>query len=462
LFALFAAGSKDRPLQWHWPMWVNSDNMGFLPHVNHREKNQMTDFPEIFRVRQSFESKRLDDPAAEVREQLKRLQLDGQVSPGQSVAITVGSRGIANIAEIIRAAVEHFSSLGALPFIVPAMGSHGGGTPEGQRRVVESYGITEEFVGCPIRSDTETVVVCETAEGFPVHFDRHAFDADHVLVCNRVKPHTIFVGPIQSGLTKMILIGLGKCEGASIYHKAIQDYDFTRIIKSVMGEVRAKCNILAGLAIVENAYDQTALIEAMSADDIEEREKELLVLAERWLPKLPFDHVDLLLVDRIGKDISGCGMDANVIGRKFNDHAAVEGEFPKVKRIAIRGLSPKSYGNSLGMGMAEFCKSSLLEQYDPAAVRFNVLTSGHVSAAMPPLDYPTDREMIATALGTIGLTAPPDGKLIWITDTLHLAEVECSAAYWNEARQREDLEIISELRPLPFDKDGELPSRGEE
>ena len=175
----------------------------------------MSSFPQIFRVRQHFEAPRVDDPAAEVHAQLRRLNLGDKIRPGQTVAITAGSRGIANIAAIIRAAVEHLKSLGAEPFIVPAMGSHGGGTAEGQRQVIESYGITEEFCGCPIRSSMETVVVCQAAEGFPVHFDRHAFEADHVLVCSRVKPHTAFAGEIESGLMKMMLIGLGKCDGAN-------------------------------------------------------------------------------------------------------------------------------------------------------------------------------------------------------------------------------------------------------
>jgi len=394
---------------------------------------------------------------AEVQRQLDKLQLRQKVSAGQTVAITAGSRGIANIAQIIRAIVQHIKSLGALPLVVPAMGSHGGGTPEGQRQVIESYGITEQFIGCPIRSAIETVVVCQTAEGFPVHFDRHAYQADHVLVCGRVRPHTVFGGDIQSGLMKMMLIGLGNRAGATVYHKAIRDYGFAWIIRTAAGEVFDKCNILAGLAIVENAYDQTALIEAVPPEMFETREKQLLVLANRLLPKLPFQYVDLLLVDRIGKDISGSGLDANVVGRKFNDHAAVEEEFPKVKRIALRGLSPKSHGNSIGMGMAEFCKSRLLAESDPAVVRLNVLTSGHISAGMAPLDYPNDREMIATALGTIGLATPPEARLLWIADTLHLTEVECSVAYWEEARGRDDLEILTDPRPLPLDPQGELP-----
>ncbi|HUT95783.1 MAG TPA: lactate racemase domain-containing protein, partial [Thermoguttaceae bacterium] len=273
----------------------------------------MSSYPLMFRVRQRFEAPRLDDVAAEVHAQLERLSLAAKVKPGDSVAIAAGSRGVANVHVILRSIVEHLQALDARPFIVPAMGSHGGGTAEGQRNVVESYGITEEFVGCPIRSTMETVVVCRTAEGFPVHFDRFAYEADHVVVCNRVKPHTRFVGEIESGLMKMMLIGLGKCEGASIYHRAILDYSFDQIIRSVTGEVFRNCGILAGMAIVENAYDETALVEAVPPEQFESREKELLLLAKKWMARLPFRHVDLLLIDRIGKDISGAGLDTNVV-----------------------------------------------------------------------------------------------------------------------------------------------------
>ena len=417
----------------------------------------MRSFPQIFRLRQTLEAPRVEDVTGEVRTQLGRLALDGKVRPGQTVAVTAGSRGIANIAAITRAVVAHLNSLAAKPFIVPAMGSHGGGTAEGQRQLVESYGITAEYVGCPIRSSMETVVVGRAAEGFPIHFDRLAFEADHVLVCNRIKPHTGFAGPIESGLMKMLLIGLGNREGATICHRAIQDFSFAQIIRSAAGEVLARCHILAGLAIVENACDQTALVEAVAPEQFEQREKELLALAKRWLPRLPFDRVDLLLIDRMGKDISGTGLDPNVVGRKFNDHKALDDEFPKVKRIALRGLTAASHGNAIGMGVAEFCRSQLLRQVDPTATRLNGLVSGHVSAVMPPLDYETDREMLAAALSTIGLTEPPAARLLWIADTLHLGEVECSAAYLAEARQRADLEILTGLRELQFDAGGNLP-----
>lgn len=417
----------------------------------------MSAYPQIFRLRQKFQSPRVDDVPGEVHRQLARLDLGRKVRPGQSVAITAGSRGIANIAVILRAIVEHLKGLGARPFIVPAMGSHGGGTAEGQRAVIEGYGVTEALVGCPIRSSMETVVVCRTKEGFPVHFDRHAIEADHVVVCNRIKPHTRFVGDLESGLMKMMLIGLGKHQGAMVYHRAIQDYSFGQIIRSVADEVRAKCRVLAGVAIVENAFDQTARIEAVAPAEFEPREAELLRLARAWMAKLPFDKVDVLLIDEIGKDISGTGMDTNVIGRKFDDHKAVEGETPQVKIIAIRGLTEATHGNAVGLGIAEFCKTSLLRKTDLHATRINAITANHVSAAMLPLDYETDREILDLALGTIGLADPPDARLLWIKNTLELTELECSTAYQEEARRREDLEILSGPRELPFDREGNLP-----
>ncbi|MCO6455140.1 MAG: DUF2088 domain-containing protein [Pirellulaceae bacterium] len=418
----------------------------------------MGEYPQIFRVRQTFEAPRVLDVAAEVERQLARLELQRQLQPGQSVAVTAGSRGIANIALIIRAICQHVRRLGGEPFIVPAMGSHGGGTAEGQRKVIESYGVTEQFCGCPIRSSLETVIVCQAAEGFPVHFDRQAWEADHVIVCGRVKPHTGFVGDIESGLMKMMLIGLGKHEGAKIYHRAILNYSFGQILRSVAREVLAKCRILAGVAIVENGYDQTALIEAVPPDQFETREKELLLLARQWMPKLPFAEVDLLLIDEIGKNISGSGMDTNVVGRKYNDHKAADDEYPKVKRIAIRGLTADTHGNATGLGMAEFCRSQILQQMDVEATRINALTGGHPTAAMLPLDYPTDRQILDAALPTIGLADPPDARLLWIHNTLDVAEVECSLAYLEEARRRSDLEVVVPPRPLPMDTAGNLPA----
>jgi len=417
-----------------------------------------SDYPRIFRVRQTFERPQVEDIPGEVASQLSRLGLQKHVQPGQSVAVTAGSRGIANIHLVIRAIVKHFQELGAQPFIVPAMGSHGGGTAEGQRQIIESYGITEEFCGCPIRASMDTVVVCDAAEGFPVHFDKHAFGADHVVVCGRVKPHTGFYGDIESGLMKMMLIGLGKHAGAKIYHRAIKDYSFGQIVRSVAREVLAKCRIVAGVAIVENGYDETAKIEAVAPAQFEAREKELLILAKRWMPRLPFKHADLLLIDEIGKNISGTGMDTNVIGRKYLDHAAREDEYPKIRTVIVRGLTEETHGNATGIGLAEFALTRAVDAMDVHVTRTNCLTGGHATGAMVPVHYATDQQVLDAALPTIGLTEPPAARLMWIPNTLEVAEVECSRAYWEEARLRKDLEILCDPRPLPWDDGGCLPS----
>ncbi len=413
--------------------------------------------PRFFRLRQTFERPLVDDIPATVEAQLGQLYLTQRVSPGQTVAITAGSRGIANIHLIIKAIVEHVRSLGATPFIVPAMGSHGGATAEGQTAVLASLGITPEFCGCEIRSSMETVVVCQAAEGFPVHFDKHAFKADHVIVCGRVKKHTDFTGEIQSGLMKMMLIGLGKHEGAKIYHRAIRSHSFPQIVRSVADEVLQRCPILCGVGIVENGYDETARIAALPAQRIYEGEKELLEYANRLLPSLPFDEADLLIVDQIGKNISGAGMDTNIIGRKFNDHAATGDERPRILRIFVRGLTAETAGNATGIGMAEFCLTRVVEQMDRPITNINCVTAGHVTAGMLPLYYDTDREVLEAAAQTFGLTPPEQAKMMWIPHTLKIDEVLCSEAYLAEARQRETLEVLSDPAPLPLDAAGMLP-----
>jgi hypothetical protein len=417
----------------------------------------MSEYPEIFRIRQKFDRPVVEDIPSEVASELSRLNLETTIQPGQSVAITAGSRGIANIHIIIKSIVDHLKGLGAEPFVVPAMGSHGGATAEGQQGIVEGYGITEDYVGCPIRSSMETVIVCDAKEGFPVHFDKNAYGADHVVVCGRVKPHTTFVGDIESGLMKMMLIGLGKYEGAKTYHRAIKDHSFGQIVRSVAKEVLSKCRIVAGLAIVENGYDETARITAVGPNEFEEREKELLVLAKQWMPRLPFKQADLLVVDQIGKNISGSGMDSNVVGRKFLEHRAGDDEWPKVRTIFLRGLTEETHGNATGIGMAEFALTRAVDAMDVAITRRNCITGGSPTGAMIPLHYQTDKEVLEATLPEMGLTAVPDTKVMWIHNTLEVSELECSVAYLNEARQSNEIEILSEPRPLPLDNAGNLP-----
>ena len=300
--------------------------------------NVIADKLRMFQVRQKFGRQNEIAATDAVNREFARESFLDDLS-GKTVAISAGSRGIANIAEIIKAIASNIRQRGGLPFIVPAMGSHGGGTAEGQVKVLANYGITEEYCGCEVRASMETVVVCDAAEGFPVYFDRLAFEADCVVVCGRIKPHTDFTGPIQSGLMKMMLIGLGKHDGAKVYHKAIKDHSFDTIVRSVAREVIERCHILCGVGIVENAYEETALIELIPPVEIESREEELLELATGIMPKLPFDRADLLIIDQIGKEISGAGMDTNIIGRKYYDHFPADSEFPKIKKKQILSSS---------------------------------------------------------------------------------------------------------------------------
>ncbi len=411
--------------------------------------------PGLFRLRQTFDRPRVDDIAGEVRRQMEHLDLGRRVQTGQSVAITVGSRGIRNMREIIAASVAVLQEAGAAPFLVPAMGSHGGGTATGQLNVLESYGITEEYCRCPIRASMETVVVCRANEGFDVHFDRHAYEADHVLVCNRVKPHTNFVGSFESGLMKMMLIGLGKKNGAYIYHRAIQDYTFEQIVRSVGECVLDQCNILGGLAIVENAYDETARLEAVLPEEFAPREQQLLVQARQWMPRLPFGDVDVLVIDEIGKRISGTGMDTNVIGRKPAEELPGQ-ELPRVKNVVVLRLRPDSYGNACGIGRADFTTERVVDAMDRQVTWINCLTGADIESAKTPVHLPTDRATIEAALVQIGLVEPADARVIWIENTLLLENVACSATYQDEAQQRSDLEILSSPRPFPFDDEGNL------
>jgi hypothetical protein len=336
------------------------------------------------------------------------------------------------------------------------MGSQGGGTAEGQRGVLERYGVTEEFTGAEIRASMETVIVATTPQGIPVHFDKHAYGADHVIVAGRVKPHTGFVGEIESGLHKMMLIGLGKHEGAKIYHRAIKDFSFIEIIRAVADVVIERCHILAGVAIVENAYDETARIEAVAPLQFFNRERELLKLAKAWLPRLPLAQIDLLIIDRIGKDISGAGLDTNVVGRKFAAHAATDQDEVNCKRIFVRALTEKTKGNATGIGLVEFTTQRAVDQIDRFVTQTNCITGAHPEGAMIPCVYETDREAIEAAVSTIGMVGLKDARIVQISDTLHLAELLVSEACAAELGSNPQIEILGSPREMSFDAEGNL------
>lgn len=411
----------------------------------------------MIRIRQEFERPVVEDIPSTVRQSLERLNLGRTIRPGHAVALTAGSRGITNIPLILKTTVEFLKSLGAKPFLVPTMGSHGGGTAEGQRKVLESYGITEAFVGAPIRASMEVVDLGTTAEGFPVVLDRHAAEADHIGVVARVKPHTGYHGPIESGLCKMMMIGLGKHKGALIYHRILLEQPFDQVVRSVTRMVRSKAPIAFGLGVVENAYDETANIEAVLPADIEPREEQLLIQAKRWLARLPFAKADLLIIDEIGKDISGSGMDTNVVGRKraFRLDKGTADQ-PIMRLIFVRGLTEKTHGNAAGIGLADLTTNRLVKTMSYHDTVVNCMTAGYPEGAFIPVHYDTDREVLDAALAIIGTRPPEEARIIRIQNTLKLEEVEISEPLLEDKARQTDFTVVRQAQPLTFDAEGNL------
>ncbi|MEK7204050.1 MAG: [Fe-S]-binding protein, partial [candidate division NC10 bacterium] len=397
-------------------------------------------FPRMLRVKQRFEGPSLRDIPSAIRETMRPLHLRDKVKPGQTVAVTAGSRGIANIARITRAVVDELKALELKPFIVPTMGSHGGATAEGQRTVLEHYGITEAAMGCPIRSSMEVVQISEV-KGIPVFCDKNIWGADHIAVVARIKPHTDFTGEIESGLFKMMAIGLGKQHGAEHYHRAGHAYGYAEVFPLVGKKVLETARILFGLGLVENGYEETAKVQALLPKDFEAGEKALLQDAKAWMARLPFDVLDLLIVDDLGKNISGAGMDTNVVGRPFVQKVL---DRPKIRRIVVRDLTPESEGNAVGIGMADVTTRRLVEKINYQAMYMNAITSGVPEGAKVPMTFDTDREAIQVALGMIGLTPPERARVVRIKTTLHLTEMDVSEALLPEVKANERLSVVTQ------------------
>jgi hypothetical protein len=412
-------------------------------------------FPKVYRLRQNFDRTLVQDIPGTVKAELKKLSLEKRVKPGQRVALTGGSRGVANIAVILKAAVEHLKSLGVQPFIFPAMGSHGGATAEGQTALLAHYNVTEAFTGAPVLSSMEAVEIGKTEDGVPVYIDKNASQADWIIVVNRIKPHTKFKAPHESGLMKMMAIGMGKQKGAEYYHKAALHYTFPKIIVDAGREVLKKAPVLCGIGTVENGYDETAKIAALNPGEIESREKELLELAKKMMPRLPFNEIDLLIVDEMGKDISGTGIDPNVTGRNRD----LIGVFPhptNVKRLFVRDLTENSNGNATGIGLADLTTKRLVDKINYQAMYMNCMTGISIEKAAVPMHFETDQEAIRVGLGSVGLNPPEKSKIVRIKNTLLVDEVEVSEVYEEELKKRSDLAILEGPKPMAFDRQGNL------
>jgi hypothetical protein len=410
----------------------------------------------MIRIRQRFEAPVVGDITGEIERQIEALQLEHEVTPGQSVAVACSSRGIANYVEVVSAVVAGLKRLGLDPFLMPAMGSHGSATAEGQKRVLEVYGLTAGRVGAPIRSSLDVDPIGETPDGVPVCIDRHALRADHIVLINRIRQHTEFDHEIESGLMKMLGIGLGKEEGATLYHKAIMVYGYPRVITTVARTVLQTGKILFGVGLVENGLAQTAHIAVTAADTLETKEKEALKLAKKLAPRLPFEEADVLIIDEMGKDISGTGFDTKVVGRILMPLLAEEPASPRIKRIVVCDLTDKTAGNADGIGIADFCTRRLVDKIDFPTLHANALAGAEPEHARIPLTLDTDRDAIQAAIDSVGLIPAEELKVIRIRDTMQLELMQVSSAYLDAARQSEHLEILGAPEPLAIDQEGNL------
>ncbi len=415
-----------------------------------------TVLPRMVRARQAFPADEVRDVAGTLREELRKPAIAGKIRGKRRIAMAVGSRGVAEIPLIVRVVAEELRKLGAEPFIVPGMGSHGGATAEGQTELLAGLGVTESSAGCPIVSSMDVVELGTLDNGLPVYMDRRAMEADGIVVINRVKPHTAFSGSIESGMVKMITIGLGKQKGADSCHA----FGFGHMERNIldMAKVKlARCPFLFGIGTVENAYDRVAKIVAVPAEELIETEIRLLAEARERMPSIPFDPLDVLVVDRMGKEISGSGMDPNITGRASNPAIKLT---RKTTRMAVLDLTAASHGNAVALGLADVITRRLFGKIDFEHTYANVLTATVTCSGMIPLIMENDRLAIRAAVKTCNAHDMGAVRMVRIQDTLHLGEIYFSEALLDEARGNPRLSLLGPPADIAFDARGNLPDVG--
>lgn len=417
----------------------------------------MPPFANFLPVRQHFPDRSVKDIPGEIARQLSQSGFSSRVKPGASIAVGVGSRGIANIATIVRSVIDYWKNQGCRPFIFPAMGSHGAATAEGQADVLAHYGIHEATMGCPVVSALDVVPLGKTADSIEAFMDRNAYDSDGVMLIGRVKAHTDFAGKIESGLFKMMAIGLGKFAGAQRYHTYAYKLGLEHVIRSVGRQVLKSGKILGGLAILEDANHNTAQLDAVPVEEMERKEEENLALVKSWMAKIPVPALDILILDEIGKNISGAGMDTKVVNRSVNGEYNPWPDTPRIERIFIRGLSDNSYGNGVGLGMADVVHDRLLERIDWHPTRINSLTASTPAAIRTPVHFPSDRECLERIAPTVGKIDLREVTFGWIRNSLELTVLKLSENLRAKIEQNPILEIIGPAEPLDFDEEGNLP-----
>jgi hypothetical protein len=405
----------------------------------------------LIKIRQHFRENSLTNIKGEVREQLKKLS--PHIRPGANIAIGVGSRGISKLALVVKTVADFLKENNARPFIVPAMGSHGGATAEGQEKVLAGYGISFDTIGIPVKSSMEVVELTPENSPCPVYMDKIAFESDGIILINRIKPHTDFHGRYESGLVKMAVIGLGKEKQASSVH-SYGVYGLTDLIPLIGQIILSSGKIIGGLALVENAYDETMLVRALKPDEFVDQEPRLLDIARQNMPSLPVSDIDVLIIDQMGKDISGVGLDPNIIGR-IRITGQREPDSPRIKAIMISDLTSNSYGNAIGLGLSDVITRKLYEKVDFASTYMNAVTSGFLERAKVPVIAENDRKAFELALRSCGFIKPGEQRIIRIKDTLHLNEIYVSKPVVERAGKAKGFEIIKENVPV-FDDENHL------
>ena len=413
-------------------------------------------FPKMGFIRQNFETEAIPNTGDSVSQEMRRTGLLDAVKPGDNVLITTGSRGISCLNDVLISIINIIRQKGGRPLIFPAMGSHGRGEAENQVKVLAHLGITESSMHCPIYDKMEMVKIGTVTNDSPVYVDQAARAADHVLLVNRVKEHTEYIGETESGLLKMAVVGLGRQRGAESMHRLAVNISYKKAIHVIARKIFDQLSILGGIAILENQENHLQKIEAVPVADIFEREPALLKESMKHKAKLPFDNLDVLLVDEIGKEISGAGMDTKVIGRIMNVYER-ECEKPKITRIVVRDLSDATSGNGLGIGLADYTTRRAVDKIDFHAMDLNCITAAAPEKARIPITLPNDREALACALRTIGMWTPEQVKMVWIRNTASLKWMAVSEALFFSAPNRSDIDVHGPLFGLPFDSEQNLP-----
>jgi hypothetical protein len=403
--------------------------------------------PRMAWIRQSFAAPEVKNIRQTLKEQLAKPGIGDTIKPGKRIAIAVGSRGLAELPTLVAVTVEEIRCRGGQPFIVPAMGSHGGATAEGQREVLATLGVSEKSAGCAIVASMDVAEIGKLDNGLPVYMDRHAYNADGIVVIGRVKPHTAFRGPSESGLVKMIAIGLGKQRGAESCHAYGFKY-MSELIQAMSSIALERAPILFGVATVENAYEKVANIVATPAHELKATDRELLIEAKSNMPRIMFDRVDVLIVDRMGKEISGDGMDPNITGRFATPYASGG---TQIGKLVALDLTEHTHGNAVGIGNADFITQKMFEKIDFDATYANSLTSTVTSVARIPMILENDRQAILAAIKTCNAPDLKEVRMVRIEDTLHMGRIAISESMLAEAHQHPEIEVLSEPADMQFD-----------